>query len=127
MCSADIENAKNFAWVGYEEQNFEPESEVPYFLIADKESDPIVKEITKRLEQDLRDCRSQPLQATIHGKIVPISCNIKHTQFVRAVIQKTSGLGGALCTMCPATRHELLYYLFCILCMKLLNSQSFLG
>ena len=35
----------------YEEQNFEPESEVPYFLIADKESDPIVKEITKRLEK----------------------------------------------------------------------------
>ena len=69
---------------------------------------------SQRICQNLKDDTSPA-----DGKNVPISCNIKHTQFDRAVIQKTSGLGGALCTMCPATRHELLYYLFSIICHNL--------
>ena len=93
----------------YEEKNLGPESEVPYFLIPDKESNEVVQEITTKLEQDLRDCREQPLQTTILGKDVSIKCNIKHTQFDRSLIQKVSKLGGAICNLCPATRHGLFY------------------
>lgn len=74
------------------------DSEVPYFILPHKEETEIVKLITDKLEYELRECQ-QPLETTIFGKSVTIIPEIKHSQFDRSVIEKISGLGGALCTM----------------------------
>ena len=75
-----------------------PETEIPYFLLPQKEDKNIVKIIVDKLEQELIECK-QPLQITILGKSINITSEIKHSQFDRSLIEKVSGLGGAICTM----------------------------
>ena len=75
------------------------DSEVPWFLIPEKEETAIVKQIVDKMERETLECTQQPLETTIHGQTIKVSSEIKHTQFDRSLIEKISGLGGALCTM----------------------------
>ncbi len=83
----------------YPENSMGTDSEVPYLLIPENEETAIVKKIIDKLEQETRECTQQPLETTIFGKTVKITSEIKHSQFDRSLIEKVSGLGGALCTM----------------------------
>ena len=85
----------------FTEKSLGTDSEVPYFLIPAKEDYDVVQEITYRLEKEQRDCTQQPLEITVFGKKISVTCEIKHSQFDRSLIEKISGLGGALCTLCP--------------------------
>ena len=75
------------------------DSEVPYFIIPEKEDNDTVKILIDKLEQETKECTQQPLETTIFGKKIKVTSEIKHSQFDRSLIEKVSGLGGALCTM----------------------------
>ena len=86
----------------WKETNKGPDSIMPYFIIPDKESDDTVPIVTAKMETDIKEVmdKDNPLQIEIYNTSIPISCRIKHTHFDRSLIEKISGLGGALCTLC---------------------------
>ena len=86
----------------HEEKSMGTDSEVPYFLIPERESTPgVVDTIVKLLEEDQRNCTKppEPIVIEVFGQKVTVTFEIKHTQFDRSLIEKISGLGGAVCTM----------------------------
>ena len=70
-------------------------------MIPDKERTELVDEIVKVMEQDQRDCSDpeEPLFINVFGRKISVKFVIKHSQFDRSLIEKISGLGGAICTM----------------------------
>ena len=96
----EIKNKKTGETI-YIEKSLGTDSEIPYFLIPSKEDEETVREITYRLEKEQRECTQQPLQIKVFGRSVTVYCEIKHSQFDRSLIEKISGLGGAICTLCP--------------------------
>ena len=70
-------------------------------MIPDKERTELVDEIVKVMEQDQRDCTDpeEPLFINVFGRKNSVKFVIKHSQFDRSLIEKISGLGGAICTM----------------------------
>ena len=86
----------------HEEKSMGTDSEVPYFLIPERESTPgVVDTIVNLLEEDQRNCTKppEPIVIEVFGQKVTVTFEIKHTQFDRSLIEKISGLGGAVCTM----------------------------
>ena len=85
----------------HEEKSLGTDSEIPYFLTPDNERTELVDEIVKVMEQDQRDCSDpeEPLFINVFGRKISVKFVIKHSQFDRSLIEKISGLGGAICTM----------------------------
>ena len=86
----------------YTEKNKGPASEIPWFLFANKESDEnVVDYMTEKMEEETLICQdpNQPLSTTILGKNVTFTCQLKHSQWDRSLIEKISGNGGAICKM----------------------------
>ena len=96
----------------YEEESRGPESEFPWFLIPCNEADVNTQNIINEMALDINRCKEKDifdrpeLSVMIDGKEVRIETDLRWTQFDRSLIEKVSGMKGAICTLCKCGRED---------------------
>ena len=90
----------------YEEESLHSDTEMPWFLVPGQEKRQLVTEIAQKMEQEAKDVCKCNIKVIVNGKEISVKVILKLTQADGKVIKTVTGLGGAICTMCNASRDQ---------------------